>query len=56
MYKVIVGTPQPKYSRKGLEYSARELGFSDNFIEELSDSELLDRVLKEGCRQNEQED
>ncbi|QXN60216.1 hypothetical protein KUA24_149 [Vibrio phage HNL01] len=51
MHKVIVGSPPIRYSRENLEYSAKELGLSLNFIEELSDSELHDVVLNESCRQ-----
>lgn len=51
MHKIIVGSPNIQYSRDNLEYSARQLGLSENFIEELSDSELHDVVLNESCRQ-----
>lgn len=42
--------PWDKYPREGLEYSARELGFAQTFIDELSDKELFDIIIKEGCR------
>lgn len=54
-YRVKVGSnnhqPWKNHSRKDLEYSARELGFSEGFIEELSDQELFNKIISEGCRQ-----
>lgn len=58
-YRVTVGSnnhqPWAKWTREDLEYSARELGFGEGFIEELSDQELFSKIISEGCRQLEKE-
>lgn len=55
-HKTSVGSnsfhPWKKYSRESLEYSAKELGLKHNFIEELTDEELFDTILKVSCSQN----
>ena len=54
-YKVNVGSdisrPWERWKREDLEYSAMELGFSLQFIKELSDQELFNKIISEGCRQ-----
>lgn len=59
-YRVSVGsnnhTPWNQYSREDLEYSARELGFGEGFIEELSNQELFNKIISEGCRQSAEEE
>ena len=59
-YRVSVGSnnhqPWTKWTREDLEYSARELGFSMYFIEELSNQELFSKIISEGCRQAEKEE
>lgn len=54
-YRVKVGNDNHKpwghFGRDNLEYSARELGFEDEYIEELTDQELHNQIIKEGCRQ-----
>ena len=56
-YRVSVGSnnhqPWTKWSREDLEYSARELGFGEGFIEELTNQELFNKIISEGCRQAE---
>ena len=58
-YRVTVGSnthqPWTKWSREDLEYSALELGFGEGFIEELSNQELFNKIISEGCRQLEKE-
>ncbi|AUR93343.1 hypothetical protein NVP1187O_030 [Vibrio phage 1.187.O._10N.286.49.F1] len=59
-YRVCVGSnnhqPWTKWTREDLEYSARELGFGESFIEELSNQELFSKIISEGCRQAEKEE
>ena len=56
-YRVTVGNnnhqPWTKWTRGDLEYSARELGFGEGFIEELSNQELFSKIISESCRQAE---
>ncbi len=58
-YRVTVGSnnhqPWTKCTREDLEYSAQELGFGEGFIEELSNQELFNKIISEGCRQAEKE-
>jgi hypothetical protein len=58
-YQVKLGNnnhqPWKQYSREDLEYSARQVGFREGFIEALSDQELFERVIAESCRQMEKE-
>lgn len=59
-YKTCVGTnsytPWKNYSRESLVYSAKEFGLKNNFIEELTDEELFNIILrvssKEGAKLN----
>ena len=58
-YRVTVGNnnhqPWTKWSREDLECAALELGFGESFIEELSNQELFNKIISEGCRQAEKE-
>lgn len=50
--KIVVGTPTKlQYSRLELENMAKNL-FSENYIEELTDSELFNMIIKEQCSHN----
>lgn len=55
-YRVKIGNdnhkPWEHFGCDNLEYSARELGFSEGYIEELTDQELYNQIIKEGCRQS----
>ena len=54
--KIVVGTPTKlQYSRLELENMAKDL-FSENYIEELTDSELFNMIIKEQCRRDESQE
>lgn len=52
-YIARVGThnyyPWEKYSRESLEYSAKELSLSAEFVEQLSDKELFNVIINISC-------
>ena len=55
-YIARVGThnyqPWNNYSRTSLEYSAKELSLPETFIEQLSDEELFNVIIKVSCAQD----